>query len=123
MFVGLGAFIAPLTALYWFTSYEHAGSAMMAFFVLSFLFIGVYLLTQSRRTDPRPEDRTEATPADGAEDLGFFPSRSIWPFVLAVGAVVVAYGIVFSVWLALPGLGLLVFATVGYAAEAQRWQS
>ncbi len=120
MFLGLGAFVAPITALYWFTSYEHAGSAMMAFFVLAFVFIGVFLLTQARRTGPRPEDRTDATPADGAEDLGFFPSRSVWPFALAVGAVVVGYGLVFSGWLVLPGLGVLVFATVGYAAEAQR---
>lgn len=120
IFLGLGAFVAPITALYWFTSYEHAGSAMMAFFVLAFLLIGAYLLVQARRSGPRPEDRTDATPADGAEDLGFFPSRSLWPFVLAVGAVVVALGLVFSGWLALPGVGLLAFATVGYAAEAQR---
>lgn len=123
MFVGLGAFLVPITALYWFTSYEHAGSVMMACFVLAFVFMGLYLMLQARRTGPRPEDRTDATPADGAEDLGYFPSRSVWPFTIAAGAVVLGYGLVFSGWLALPGLGMLVLSAVGYAAEAQRGQS
>lgn len=116
---GLGAFLAPWAALYWFTSYEHAGSVMLAGSVAMFLFLGAYILTLARRTAPRPEDRSDASPNEDEEDLGFFPSASVWPFVIGVAAVMIAYGLVFSRWVAFPGLLLIVTAAVGYAREAQ----
>ncbi len=117
---GLGAFVAPFAALYWFTSYEEAGSVMLVAFVLSLLFLGGYVLMQARRTAPRPEDRTDGAPAPEDEDIGYFPTASMWPLVIGVAATLIGFGLVFTGWLALPGLLLMLGAAVGYARDAQQ---
>lgn len=118
LFAGAGAFFAVTASLYWFVSYEQAGTAMLALSVPAFLMLGGYLLVQSRRHGLRPEDREDATLADGEEEIGYFPSSSIWPLVLGLGAVALANSLVFGLGLAAVGLGLIVTAAVGYAAEA-----
>jgi hypothetical protein len=80
--------------------------------------IAGWLLVQSRKVGLRAEDRPDASPADGAGDLGFFPSLSVWPVVIGAGAVVIANGLVFGVWLGLAGGLLLTIGLVGYAVEA-----
>ncbi len=118
LFAGAGAFFAVTASLYWFVSYEQAGTAMLALSVPAFLMLGGFLLVQSRRHGPRPEDRGDASRADGEEEIGYFPSSSIWPLVLGLGAVALANSLVFGLGLAALGLGLIVTAAVGYAAEA-----
>ena len=118
LFAGAGAFFAVTASLYWFVSYEHAGSVMLALTVPAFSMVGGYLLLASRRHGPRPEDRADATIAEGEEEIGYFPSSSIWPLVLGLGAVALANSLVFGLGLAAVGLGLIVTAAVGYAAEA-----
>ena len=118
LFAGAGVFFAVTTAIYWFVSYEHAGSAMLGLSVLAFLMVGGYLLVQARRHGARPEDRGDATMEEGEEELGYFPSSSVWPLVLGLGAVALANSLVFGLGLAALGLGLVVTAAVGYAAEA-----
>lgn len=120
MFALLAALVAPFAVVYWFLSYERAGSVMLAFFVLAFLFLAGTIYLHGRGKTPLPEDRADASPTDADEDLGFFPSRSVWPFIIGVAATMIAYGLVFSAWVAMPGLGLLATAAAGYAAEAQR---
>ena len=118
LFAGAGVFFAITTSVYWFVSYEHAGSVMLALSVLAFLMVGGYLLVQSRRHGIRPEDRGDATIEEGDEEIGYFPSSSIWPLVLGLGAVALANSLVFGLGLAALGVGLIVTAAVGYAAEA-----
>lgn len=118
LFAGAGVFFAVTAALYWFVSYEQAGTAMLTLSVLAFLMVGGYLLVQSRRHGIRPEDRADATIAGSEEEMGYFPSSSIWPLVLGLGAVALANSLVFGLGLAAVGVGLVVTAAVGYAAEA-----
>ena len=59
-------------------------------------------------------------PADAAEDLGYFPSSSAWPFVLSAGVVVLANGLVFGPPIAVVGLLLMVAGVFGYAREADQ---
>lgn len=118
LFVGAAAFFAVTASIYWFVSYEHAGTTMLATSVPAFTFIGLWLWFQNRRHDPRPEDDGDARPADGAEDLGYFPASSAWPFVLSAGAVVLANGLVFGPPIAVLGILLTVAGVFGYAREA-----
>ena len=118
LFAGAGAFFAVTATLYWFVSYEQAGTAMLGLSVLAFLMVGGYLLVQARRHGIRPEDRADATIAEGDEVIGYFPSSSIWPLVLGLGAVALANSLVFGLSLAVVGVGLVVTAAVGYAAES-----
>ena len=116
--VGIGVFVLPFAALYWVTSYEPAGSVVLAFFIASLLYLGGWLFLQARRTGPRPEDRTDAGPDEGDQVVGWFPDRSIWPLVVGIASAVIGLGVVFGRWVALPGVVLLAVAVVAYARES-----
>lgn len=124
LFVGLGLFMGPLGAAYWiitayYSGLEIAGSIMLIAVPVAFAFIGVYLLVQSRRLDgARPEDY-DATPEEGAGPVGSFPTSSVWPLIGAIGAMVAGYGMIFSAYLAIPGLLLIVTTVIGFAREAE----
>ena len=120
MFAGTAAFFAVIGIVYWFTSYEDAGTTLLAACVGLGVLPAVFLLWRSRLMVPRPEDRHDAVPADGAGEVGTFPGSSIWPLTLAAGAVLALDGLVFGLWSALPGGLLIVFALVGAIAESRR---
>ncbi len=118
--LGLGLFLVPWAAVYWFAASEHAGLTALLATVVGLLFLGAYLFVAARRTGERPEDRLDASPADGAGEVGAFPTRSPWPAVMGVAATFTGFFLVFSRWLAVPGLALLLLAAAGLAAESQR---
>lgn len=118
LFILLGIFMAPLGIIYFILSREEAGSLLLVVTSIAFLFVGFYLKGQSNRMDGlRPEDYN-ATPEEGAGAIGSFPVGSIWPFVAAVGATVIALGMVFNGFIAVPGVGMLIFAIAGMARES-----
>lgn len=117
---GLGAVLTPWAVVYWIFSYEPAGTAVLVLTAVAFLFMGVYLAVQARQVGLRPEDRADATLAESSADLGYFPTASVWPITIAVAATVIGYGLVFTGWIALPGVALLVAAIAGLAVEAHR---
>ena len=115
------AFLALTGSIYWFVSYETAGTVMLLAGLAAVGMVGVWLFVQSRKLGgPRPEDRADASPGDGAGELGTFPSSSVWPFVLGWGAVVAANALVFGVWLGVTGLIIITVGVIGYAVEASR---
>ena len=118
LFVGAAVFFTVTTAAYWFISYEDAGTTMLGASVPAFAMVGLWLWFQGRRHDRRPEDDGEADPGDGAEDLGYFPASSAWPFVLSGGAVILANGLVFGPPIAVIGVLLMVAGVFGYVREA-----
>lgn len=65
----------------------------------------LFLWLVARRIEPRPEDRDDAEPADGAGVVGFFSPGSYWPLGVALTAAVAAFGIAIWQWW-LVGLGL-----------------
>jgi hypothetical protein len=118
-FLGVTAFFVVIGVIYWFTSYEDAGTTMLAACALLGVLAGGYLLLISRRIAPRPEDRPDATIADGAGARTEFPAASIWPFVLAFGATALATGFVFGVWVIVLGGAVFALAAIGYVAESR----
>jgi hypothetical protein len=117
---GLGLFLVPWTVWYWLAAVEHGGATALLATVLALLFLSTYLFLTARRTGDRPEDRPDAGPADGAGEVGVFPARSPWPAVMGVAATLTGFFLVFSRWLAVPGLALLLVGAAGLAAESQR---
>src|SRR5215203_4963745 len=99
---GIGIVVLPFAVLYWVLSREEAGSILLVGVPLAMLLLAVYLLRVARRVPDLPEDRPDGVAPD-LEEVGAFPSASIWPFVVGVGATVAAYGFAFNPWLALPG--------------------
>ena len=119
VFLGTAAFFSVIAAVYWFASYESAGSTMLLVTVGLGLMPGAWLLWWARRMSPRPEDRGGATPADGAGPVGSFPGPTAWPVILATGAVLAANGIAFGIWPAAPGVVLMVIAACGAVVSSR----
>ncbi|MGH9307150.1 MAG: aa3-type cytochrome oxidase subunit IV [Acidimicrobiales bacterium] len=118
--LGVAIFFAVVCALYWFTSYEDAGSIMLLLTACLGLLPGGYLLWWSVHMPPRPEDRAESRLNEGAGSIGSFPGSSIWPFVLGMGLALVAVAFVFGSWTAVLGGTLVISAFIGVIVESRR---
>jgi Cytochrome c oxidase subunit IV len=119
-FLGVTAFFVVIGVIYWFTSYEDAGTTLLAACALLGVVAGGFLFYVSRRIKPRPEDRPDAEIAEGAGARNEFPAASIWPFALAFGATALATGFVFGIWVILLGAVIFGLAAIGYVAESRR---
>ncbi|MDQ7991298.1 MAG: cytochrome c oxidase subunit 4 [Propionicimonas sp.] len=120
IFAALAVFMAVVAPIYWLMSHEVIGSVALA---LTFAFIAtltVYLWIQSRKMDPRLEDRKDAEIVEGAGELGFFPPASIWPFWTALVVTIMALGPVFGWWLTILGAAFGVLAVTGWCYEYYR---
>jgi hypothetical protein len=131
LLIGVGAFFSLTDIVYWFWGYhylagnnsagpEQSGTVMLIGTVLLGLVPGSYYFWWSRHMRPRPEDREDATIAEGSGVIGAFPSSSIWPFVLGMGVFLIALAAVFGIWLLVPAFSLVFSAAIGYTAESRR---
>jgi hypothetical protein len=119
VYAGLFVLLVPFTVVYGIGTYEPAGNVLFTAFLAAFVFLGVYAWRIVVRFGQPPEDRPDATQAEGAGEIGDFPSRSVWPLAIAGGATLLALGLAFNVWIALPGLLLLLTAVLGFALETR----
>jgi len=116
-----GIFVAIIAGIYWFTSYEDAGTVMLGVGAAAYTMLCGYLYIQVRRLrhgPPRPEDEEEPREI-GPEEIGFFPAASVWPAAMALGAVFTALGLVYGYWFIVIGAIVFIGAIAGYAVEAQ----
>ena len=120
VFLAVTAFFVLIGVIYWFTSYEDAGSVMLAASALMGVVAGGAILLLSRGAPARPEDDPEATLAEGAGAVDVFPTRSIWPFAVGLSGAVAASGFAFGAWLVLIGTGALTVSLVCWILEARR---
>lgn len=131
LLIGVGAFFSITDIVYWFWGYhylsgngatgpEQSGTVMLIGTVLLGFLPGGYYLWWSNRMKPRPEDRPDATIAEGSGVIGAFPSSSIWPFVLGMGAFGICLAAVFGIWLLVPAFSLVFSAAIGYTVESRR---
>ena len=118
--LGVAAFFGCVGIAYWFTSYEQAGTMMLVGTCLLGLLPGGYYYFWHRRMGYRPEDRPDATIEEGAGRIDSFPSSSIWPFVLGMGAFTLVLAFAFGIWFSFPAVALIVSALVGATAESRR---
>lgn len=116
----IAVFFAIVATVYWFWSYETAGTAMLIGTFLLGLLPGSYYYWWSRRMKPRPEDDPHAERAEGSGTVGAFPSSSIWPFVLGMSAASVGLSLVFGFWTAIVGFVVASAAVLGIIRESRR---
>jgi hypothetical protein len=115
------AFVGVLATIYWFTSYEDAGTTLLILGAGMYTIMGGYMFVQSRRLrdQPRPEDSDTGTTAGEVTPVGYFPAASVWPAAMGLGAVVTTLGLVFGYWFFIIAAILFIGAIIGYAVEAQ----
>jgi uncharacterized membrane protein YfcA len=110
IFLGLAAFIAVIGAIYWFVSYEDAGTTLLALAAGLALMCGGYLFVQDRR--PRP-----ATPE--AHEPQYLPHESVWPFGIGFGVFLAFNGLILGPAWALPGAVIVATSLGGFVAQSR----
>ena len=139
VFVGVGVFIAVLAVVYWFSSYERAGTTMLALASALALFFGSFLYGQERRRLAAVSAPTALTPTrarsgaaamapdvvdseveDEVDQGHYLPDASVWPLAMGVGAALTLNGLIISWPYATPGAALLVLAVGGFVAQGRR---
>lgn len=136
-------YIGSAVGVYWFVSYEWAGTIMMMVLgigALAFVTIaakltraaskedileegesgtrGNWMLSLPQRTvgfDEEPQSRIRKAPLEIAESE--MPHGSIWPFVCVVGIVLTCLGFIFGIWFWVIGGGIVVWAMWGWVTQ------
>ncbi|MCU1453909.1 MAG: cytochrome oxidase subunit [Acidimicrobiales bacterium] len=113
MFVSIGAFVAVMAAIYWFTTYERAGSVMLTVSAILSLWAGTYLWLHGRRP-------TSAEAASGDAAVTWLPHASAWPLGIGLAFALILNGLLIGVWFLVPGVTLLAISVMGFAMESRR---
>jgi hypothetical protein len=113
LFGGVALFFGGSAALYGVWSRDETGTVALVVACAMAALVAFFCLIQYRRRGARAQDRTAAEVADAAGPVAFFPDRSGWPVVTALGFSVAATGVVFGLWLFLIGLGILAGGVLG----------
>jgi hypothetical protein len=122
--LGASVFLLATGVVYWALKNhptEASGVAMLIFGFAAYGMLFGYLLLQYYRREkiPRPEDRFDATYADGEGEVAYFPSASIWPVGLGLGVIFAMVGLIFGWWWLIIG-GIFFFGSViGWMSEAE----
>jgi Na+/proline symporter len=99
---------------------ELSGVTMLIFgFAAYFMLFGFLLLQYFRRRRiPRPEDRFDATHADGEGEVAYFPNASIWPAGMGLGMVVGSFALIWGLWYLIIGATIFFGAVFGFMTES-----
>lgn len=113
VFLGIGAIVTVMAAIYLTTAYEEAGSVMLVLAAgLSFV-CGGYLLVYLRGSSQPAGD-----PKDGS-NAPYLPHASIWPFWIGAAAFLVTNGLILGTWFLVPGGLLMIAAVAGFIAQSR----
>jgi cytochrome c oxidase subunit IV len=123
--LGAAIFLGGTGAIYWATKNnptESSGVTMLVFGFAAYFMVFLYLLLQyiRRHRIPRPEDRFDANYADpDAEgEISYFPSASIWPAGMGLGAVIGAVALIWGLWYLFVGAVIFFGAVIGFMVES-----
>ena len=111
IFLGLAVFIAVIGVIYWFVSYEDAGTTLLALAAGLALMCGGYLFVQDRR-------KTPATFA--GHEPQYLPHESVWPFGIGFGVFLAFNGLILGLAWALPGAVIVATSLGGFVAQSRR---
>jgi cytochrome c oxidase subunit IV len=119
VFLFSGLFILASATIYWFVSYEWAGTILLSGTGVATLIMAGYAWLRAGRSTAFAEDRGDADPGEGeGEPIASFTMDSPWPLVFGVGVAVLAGGLVFGPPLLIVGAIVIVIAAVGLMRES-----
>jgi hypothetical protein len=117
VFLGAAAFTAVVGIVYWFVSYEPAGTFMLLTMMAGLGLATAYVALLRRRASVTA-DRPLIDPGTSrGEPVGVFASHSPWPVVLALGFAIGATGLIYGWWLTAVGAAGVVAALLGLMRE------
>jgi hypothetical protein len=101
-FLFVGAFGLVLAVLYWFLTYEVAGTVLLAGFGLGALLLGVVLLAE--RGGAGIDQPADPGPTPFTDDSGRIPDETLAPLALGLGVALALTAVVFGPWLVVAGI-------------------
>ncbi|WP_436792767.1 aa3-type cytochrome oxidase subunit IV [Actinospongicola halichondriae] len=110
IFLGIGAAVAVMAAIYGAAAYEEAGSVMLALAACLSLVCGTFLWFQDRGAHAG-----HAVTADAM----YLPHSSIWPFWIGVAAFLMTNGLVLGIWFLVPGALVMIAGLVGFIRQSR----
>ena len=139
-FLRVALFALVVGTIYWFVSYEWAGTVLFGFVVIGagFFAIAVALLLRPARGEVVRDDRHNRLFGALNRTIGFeehpdeaasrpleieeqaFPTDSAWPVAAALAGLLIGLGLVFGAWFWLPGLVLASATMWGWLTELVR---
>jgi hypothetical protein len=118
-FIALSAFGFGFGTLYWFLTYERAGSILLWSLGLTPLIVAAWVMRRRAFDGLGPQDDEDASPRDSAgEPVGSFPGPSIWPVFLVLGVIVTGAALVYGLLLLPVGIAIWAVAVVGLVRES-----
>jgi hypothetical protein len=114
LFAGVALFVAIIDAVYWFVSYERAGTTMLTLTSGLSAFCAAWLFIQDRRGDEHDSSEQESL----AEP--YLPTASWWPLVIGLGAALALNGLILSWPYALPGAAVMSVGLAGFVKDTRR---
>jgi hypothetical protein len=100
-FARSAAFALVIATIYWFVSYEPAGTTLLAFFGVASSLAAIVLFRGWRRSVGGVTPGTERPFAD---ESGRIPTDTLAPLEVGFGLAVAALGLVFGAWLILAAI-------------------
>jgi hypothetical protein len=120
MMLALFAFGAISGTIYWFVTYEPAGTLLLWSFSLMPLIVAGFLVLHGGIRARTLEDDPDAAPERAAgQELGTFPVASAWPLVLVLGSITAAASLVYGLLLLPVGLAVIGLAVLGLMRESR----
>lgn len=116
----LTIFFLIVTPAYYLITSDITGSVALTLTFFLVAMVTGYLVLIARKYNLRPEDRRDGEITEGAGEVGFFPPRSIWPFMCAGTMVLVALAPVFGWWLLVVGVAVSFGTLTGWIFEYYR---
>lgn len=117
VFLAIGGLVTVMALIYWFTSYEDAGSVLLALSAVLAIWCGTYLWLQLRQQ--RRAAGEEVAALAEAEAEPYLPHASVWPFAIGLGAATVLNGLVLGIWVMVPGAALMVLGVGGFVRQTR----
>jgi len=112
-FAGIGVFVLVLAVVYWFASYDYAGTVMLGLASGLSFFSAAYLAMQDRSS-------LRQLPADEPAEKQYLPHASLWPFGIGVGAFLALNGLILGFAYAVPGAIVIGVSLAGVIAQTRR---
>ena len=123
LFGGVGLFIVLIALLYWFVSYEHAGSTLLALAAVLALMTAAYVAWPRKAHEGDEGGGADgghgAEPGHDPHDGVWFPQASIWPFAIGAGMALIANGLLLGRWLVIPASVFLAWSIAGMIRQGR----
>jgi hypothetical protein len=131
-FIRTALYLAIADVIYWFMTYEWAGTVLLGTLALGAIFFA-FAARATTEASGAPSSRGLLSgvervvgfrdPPGGDRPLAIdddpIPPASIWPAVGALGGLLLALGLIYGAWFWLPGAALALLSLWGWLTELE----